>query len=91
MLEWSIGAEAQLHELRQSFSTETARKRFDKQLDALLKQLEDFPESARIHPLLNRQDIRAFLIGEYRLMVLLLEDRMLVFSIVHAKSGAGFD
>jgi plasmid stabilization system protein ParE len=91
MLEWSIGAEEQLHELRQSFSTDAARKRFDKQLDALLKQLEEFPKSARIHPLLNRQDMRAFLVGEYRLTVLLLEDRTLVFSLVHAKSGVGFD
>jgi plasmid stabilization system protein ParE len=91
MIEWSIGAEEQLHELRQSFSTTVARKRFEKQLGVLLKQLEEFPESARIHPLLNRQDIRAFLVGEYRLTVLLLEDRRLVFSIVHAKSGLGFD
>lgn len=91
MIEWSIGAEQQLHELRQLFNTEAARKRFDKQLDAILKQLEDFPESARVHPILNRQDVRAFLVAEYRLTVLLLEDRTLVFSIVHAKSGAGFD
>jgi plasmid stabilization system protein ParE len=91
MLEWSIGAEEQLHGLRQSFKSEAARKRFEQQLDAVMKQLEEFPESARIHPILNRQDIRAFLIGEYRLTVLLLEERTLIFPIVHAKSGVGFD
>ena len=91
MVEWTVGAEEQIHQIRLGFTTAAAQKRFDRQLDAALEQLETFPESARSHPSLNRQDVRMLLVGDYRLTVLVLEERLLVFSLVHARSGAAFD
>ena len=61
------------------------------QLDEALEQLKSFPESARMNPLLYRNDFRSLLVGDYRLTVLLLEERILVFSIVHTQSGSAFD
>jgi plasmid stabilization system protein ParE len=90
-IEWSLGAEQQLFEIRLSFATSAAQDRFEKHLDAALEQLEAFPESARMNPTLRRQDVRSLLVGDYRLTVLLLEDRLLVFSMVYAHSGAAFD
>lgn len=91
MIEWSKGAEEQLFEILFSFKTTVSLERFQKQLDEALKQLETFPESARMNPALYRQDFRALLIGDYRLTVLLLENRILVFSIIHTNSGSAFD
>jgi plasmid stabilization system protein ParE len=91
MIEWSKGAEEQLFEILFSFKTTATLERFQKQLDEALEQLESFPESARMNPALYRQDFRSLLIGDYRLTVLLLEDRVLVFSIIHANSASAFD
>jgi plasmid stabilization system protein ParE len=91
MIEWSKGAEEQLFEILFSFKTNATLERFQKQLDETLEQLETFPESARMNPALYRQDFRSLLVGDYRLTVLLLEDRILVFSIIHTNSGSAFD
>jgi plasmid stabilization system protein ParE len=91
MIEWSKGAEQQLFEILFSFKTTTTLERFQKQLDEVLEQLENFPESAKMNPVLYRTDFRSLLVGDYRLTVLLLEDRILVFSIIHAQSGSAFD
>jgi plasmid stabilization system protein ParE len=91
MIEWSTGAEQQLFEIRWSFQSETALERFEVALETAIEQLETFPESARMHPSLYRQDVRAIMIGDYRMTVLLLEERILVFSMIHARSGAAFD
>lgn len=91
MIEWSPGAEQQLFEIRLGFSTDAALERFEQQLDAALEQLETFPESARTHPVLNRPDVRYLMVGDYRLTVLLTDDRILMFSLVHVRSGAAFD
>jgi plasmid stabilization system protein ParE len=68
-IEWSLGAEQQLFEIRLSFATSAAQDRFEKHLDAALEQLEAFPESARMNPTLRRQDVRSLLVGDYRLTV----------------------
>jgi plasmid stabilization system protein ParE len=73
------------------FKPSASLERFQQQLDATLEQLETFPESARMNPTFYRQDFRSLLVGDYRLTVLLLENRILVFSIVHAQSGSAFD
>jgi plasmid stabilization system protein ParE len=91
MIEWTTGAEQQLYEIRWSFQTAAALDRFELALTQAFEQLETFPESARMHPALYRQDVRAIMIGDYRMTILLLEERLLVFSIIHAKSGAAFD
>jgi plasmid stabilization system protein ParE len=91
MIEWSLGAEQQLFEIRLSFTTQAAVERFDTELEDALEQLEIFPESASMNRALYRQDLRSIMVSEYRLTVLLLEDRILVFSIISARSGASFD
>jgi plasmid stabilization system protein ParE len=91
MIEWSKGAEDQLLEIYFSLSTISALERFQKQLDKALEQLEAFPESARMNPVLYRSDFRSILVEDYRLTVLLLPDRILVFSIVHVRSDSAFD
>jgi plasmid stabilization system protein ParE len=91
MIEWSKGAEEQLLEIYFSLTTVSALERFQKQLDEALEQLETFPESARMNPVLYRPDFRSLLVGDYRLSILLLTDRILIFSIVHARSNSAFD
>lgn len=91
MIEWSVGAEQQLYEIRFGFNTIAALERFERELEQALEQLELFPESAGMNTTLYRQDLRSMLIGDYRLTVLLLEERILIFSIIHVRSGAAFD
>ena len=91
MIEWSKGAEEQLLEILFSFKTDRALEKFQKQLDEALELLENFPESARMNPVLYRSDFRSLLVGDYRLNIMLLEERILVFSIVHTQSGSAFD
>ncbi len=91
MIEWSQGAEQQLFEILTSFTSKTAFEQFEKQLNNALEQLETFPESARMNPTLYRSDFRSLLVGDYRVSVLLLPDRILVFSMIHTHSGAAFD
>ena len=74
-----------------SFTSKPTFERFEKPLNTTLEQLETFPESARMNPVLYRSDFRSLLAGNYRLTVLLLEDRILVFSMVHTNSGTAFD
>ena len=90
-VEWTTGAEAQIFEVRLEQHSERTRQHFDQALKTALEQLEAFPESGRTHPILNREDVRAILIENYRLTYVLLEDRVLVFSFVHTRSGAAFD
>ena len=90
MIEWSQGAEQQLFEILVSFTSKPAFERFEKQLEVALEQLETFPESARMNPVLYRSDFRSLLVGDYRVTVLIMQDRILVFSVVHTHSGAAF-
>ncbi len=60
MIEWSQGAEQQLFEILLSFSTKTTFEKFEKQLNTALEQLETFPESARMNPVLYRSNFQSF-------------------------------
>ena len=72
MIEWSQGAEQQLFEILLSFTSRAAFERFEEQLETALRQLETFPESARMNPVLYRSDFRSLLVGDYRVTVLML-------------------
>jgi mRNA-degrading endonuclease RelE of RelBE toxin-antitoxin system len=91
MIEWSFGAQDQLFAARISFTSQTALEQFESELEKVLEQLETFPESAGMNRALYREDVRSLMVKDYRLTVLLLEDKIVVFSLVHARSSAAFD
>ncbi len=70
MIEWSVGAEQQVYEIRLGFYTDAALEKFDSELEQALEQLDLFPESAGMNTTLYRQDLRSITVGDYRLTVL---------------------
>ncbi len=90
-IEWSLGAQDQLITARFEQRSTTMLKRFDRELDDAIERLERFPESARQHPALGREDVRVLLVGDYRMTIVLTEEVLLVFSFIHTRSGAAFD
>jgi plasmid stabilization system protein ParE len=90
-IEWSLGAQDQLITARFDQRSTATLERFERELDDALDRLERFPESARQHPILGREDVRVLLVGDYRMTIVLTEEVLLVFSFIHTRSGAAFD
>ena len=88
---WTLQAAADVQAIHDFIGRDSARYAevvVDRLLSAV-DRLERFPRSGRVVPELQREDLREVLLGNYRIVYWLVEDRAEVLTVFHSSRLLG--
>ena len=89
--EWSLGAEVQLRQAQLAQRSFEALMQLEHEIDRVIDQITDHPESARQQPDFERFDIRVIPVLDYRMTYMVLQNRIVILAFKPGRSGSALD